>query len=45
MEQKIPTTAVHNSESIEIKPGKSLNINANLEEQQQQKLIQTLSKY
>ena len=45
MEQQILTTIVHNSKSIEIAPGKSLNINANLEEKQQQKLIQTLSKY
>jgi hypothetical protein len=44
MEQQIPTTAIHNSKSIEIAPGKSLNINANLDEQQQ-KLIQVLSKY
>jgi hypothetical protein len=42
MEQQIPTTTIHNNKSIEIAPGKSLNINANLEEQQQQKLIQTL---
>jgi Rps23 Pro-64 3,4-dihydroxylase Tpa1-like proline 4-hydroxylase len=45
MEQKIPTTAVHNNKSVEIAPGRSLNINANLDEQQQQKLIQVLSKY
>jgi hypothetical protein len=45
MEQQILTTTVHNNKPVEITPGKSLNINANLEEQQQQKLIQTLSKY
>jgi hypothetical protein len=45
MEQQIPTTTVHNNKSVEIAPGKSLNINANLDEQQQQKLIQVLSKY
>jgi hypothetical protein len=39
MEQQIPTTTVHNSKSIEIAPRKSMNINANLEEQQQQKII------
>jgi hypothetical protein len=45
MEQQILTTAVHNNKSVDIAPGKSLNINSNLEEQQQQKLIQSLSKY
>jgi hypothetical protein len=45
MEQQILTTVVQNNKSIEITPGKSLNINANLEEQQQQKVIQALSKY
>jgi hypothetical protein len=45
MEQKIPTTAVHNNKSVEISPGRSLNINAHLDVQQQQKLIQILSKY
>jgi Rps23 Pro-64 3,4-dihydroxylase Tpa1-like proline 4-hydroxylase len=45
MEQQIPTTVVHNRKSIEIAPGRSLNINANLYEQQQQNLIQVLSKY
>jgi hypothetical protein len=45
MEQQIPTTIVHNRKSIEIAPGKSLNINANLKEKQQKNLIQTLSKY
>jgi hypothetical protein len=45
MEQQIPTTVIHNNKSVEIAPGKSLNINANLDEQQQQKLIQVLSKY
>jgi hypothetical protein len=45
MEQQIPTTTVHNNKSVEIAPGRSLNINANLDEQQQQNLIQFLSKY
>jgi Rps23 Pro-64 3,4-dihydroxylase Tpa1-like proline 4-hydroxylase len=45
MEQEISTTIVHNNKSVDIALGKSLNINANLEEKQQQKLIQTLSKY
>jgi hypothetical protein len=45
MEQQISTTAVHNRKSVEIAPGKYMNINANLEEKQQQKIIQTLSKY
>jgi hypothetical protein len=45
MEQQILTTTVHNNKSVEIALGKSLNINSNLEEQQQKKLIQTLSKY
>ena len=45
MEQQIPTTVVHNRKTIEIAPGRPLNINANLDEQQQQKLIHVLSKY
>ena len=45
MEQQIPTTAFHNKKSVEITPGRFLNINANLNEQQQHKLIQILSKY
>jgi hypothetical protein len=45
MEQQIPTTVVHNNKSVDIAPGRLLNINANLNEQQQQKLIQILSKY
>jgi hypothetical protein len=44
MEKQIPTTVVHTSISVEISPGMFLNINANLNEQQQQKLIQILSK-
>ena len=34
MEQKIPTIAVHNRKPVEIALGRSLNINANLDEQQ-----------
>jgi hypothetical protein len=45
MEQQIPTTTIHNSKPVEIAPGRSLNIKANLDEQQQQQLIQVLSKY
>jgi hypothetical protein len=45
MEQQIPTTVVHNNKPVEIAPGRVLNINANLNEQQQHKLIQILSKY
>jgi hypothetical protein len=45
MEKQISTTFVHNNKSVEISSGRSLNINANLDEQQQQKLIQILSKY
>jgi hypothetical protein len=45
MEQQIPIIVVHNKKSFEISPGRSLNINANLDEQKQQKIIQVLSKY
>jgi hypothetical protein len=45
MEQQIPTTFVHNNISVEISLGRCLNINANLNVQQQQKLIQILSKH
>jgi hypothetical protein len=45
VEQQIPTTTVHNNKPIEIAPGRPLNISANLDEQQQQNLIQALSKY
>jgi hypothetical protein len=45
MEQHIPTTFVHNNIRVEIAPGGFMNINANLNEKQQQKLIQILSKY
>jgi hypothetical protein len=45
MEQQIPTIEVHNNKPVNIAPGRSLNINANLDEQQQQNLIQVLSKY
>jgi hypothetical protein len=39
IDQHIPTTTVHNSIAIEMTPGRFLNINANLNDQQQQKLI------
>ena len=45
MEQQIPTTIVHKNIVVEIAPGRFMNINANLNDQQQQKLIQILSKY
>jgi hypothetical protein len=44
MEQQIPTTVVHRNKPVDIAPGRSLNINANLYEQQQQNLIEFLSK-
>eukprot|EP00253_Pinus_taeda_P024676 PITA_24676 len=44
-DQPIPTTIVYNCKPIEIEQGKILNINSNLSNDQQQKLIQVLSKY
>jgi len=44
-DQLIPTTTVYNSKPIEIEEGKILNINSNLCNDQQQKLIQILGKY
>lgn len=44
-DQTIPTITVHNSKPIEIEPRKELNINKNLSDDQQQKLIQILRKY
>ena len=44
-DQPIPTTTVYNSKTIEIEPGKILNINNNLNDDQQHKLIQVLRKY
>lgn len=41
----IPTVVVHNSVPIEIEPGKTLNINANLDNQQREKLIHILRRY
>ena len=43
-DQTIPKTIVYNSKPIEIKPGKILNINNNLSNDQQQKLTQILRK-
>lgn len=43
-DQHIQMTVVHNSKLVEIKPGKVLNINADLDSEQQQKLIQVLQK-
>eukprot|EP00253_Pinus_taeda_P025276 PITA_25276 len=44
-EQTIPTTSVSNSKIVEIDSGKTLNINANLASEQEEKLIQLLRKY
>lgn len=44
-DQPIPTTNIYNSKPIEIEQGKILNINSNLSNDQQQKLIQVLRKY
>ena len=41
----IPVTSVANSKVIQIEPGKTLNINANLTPEQETKLIQLLRKY
>jgi hypothetical protein len=45
MEQHIPTTIFHDNISVEIAPRRFLNINDNLNEQQQKKLIHILSIY
>jgi hypothetical protein len=45
IDQHIPTIVVHNIIAIEITPRIILNINANLNDQQHQKLIWILSKY
>jgi len=44
-DQTIPTTSVLNSKIVEIEPGKTLNINANLTSKQEKKLIQLLRKH
>jgi len=44
-DQPIPTTTIYNSKPIEIEQGKILNINTNLSNDQQHKLIQVLRKY
>lgn len=44
-DQHIQTTTVHNNKPVEIEPGKVLNINDSLDNDQQQKLIQILQKY
>eukprot|EP00253_Pinus_taeda_P028534 PITA_28534 len=41
----IPVTSVANNKIVEIKPGKTLNINANLTSEQEMKLIHVLRKY
>lgn len=43
--EHIPTIAFHNSNPIEIKPGKTLNINVCLDDLQCEKMIQVLHKY
>ena len=44
-DQTIPVTSVANSKIVEIEPGKTLNINANLTPKQEMKLIHLLTKY
>lgn len=44
-DQLIPTTTIYNNKPMEIEPGKILNINSNLSDDYQQKLIQALRKY
>ena len=44
-DQTIPTTTIYNSKPIEIGLGKVLNINKNLIDDQQQRLVQLLRKY
>lgn len=44
-DQTIPTTSVSNSKIVEIEPGKTLNMNANLTSEQEEKLTQLLRKY
>jgi len=44
-DQTIPTITIYNSKPIEIEPGKVLNINKNLINDKQQRLIQLLRKY
>lgn len=44
-DQNISATIVHNNKPGEFKPGKVLNINDSLDNDQQQKLIQVLQKY
>ena len=44
-EQSIPTTSVYNRKTIEVKPGKTLNINKNLSVEQEEELVQLLKKY
>lgn len=44
-DETIPTTSVSNRKMVEIEPGKTLNINSNLNPEQEQKLIQLLKKY
>jgi len=43
-DQTIPVTSVANSKIVEIEPGKTLNINANLTSKQETKLIHLLRK-
>jgi len=44
-DQTIPTTSVSNNKTIEIEPGKTLNINNNLTLEQEENLVQLLRKY
>ena len=44
-DQTILTTSISNRKTVEIEPGKTLNINANLTSKQEENLIQLLRKY
>ena len=44
-DEMIPVTSIANSKIVEIEPGKTLNINANLTSEQETKLIHLLMKY
>jgi len=44
-DQTIPTITIYNSKPIEIEPRKVLNINKNLTDDQEQRLVQLLRKH
>lgn len=43
--EHIPMTTSHNNIAIEIEPGKNMNINANLNDIQRERLIKIIQKY